>query len=555
MGKTKRKWIVLDYNDSDALRAEDIPLNANESIGSKIDGLSAEYVSLSGAQSVSGTKTFIDQTIIENSLIQHNLAFPNIVAGDYSHAEGRETSAVGNYSHAEGDTTVAEGWYSHAEGVDSEANGFGSHAEGEGTRANGSSSHAEGESSYTQGSASHTEGRLTSAIGNYSHSEGGFTKSFGIYSHAEGIGTVAQGSYSHAEGNNTYSHGTYSHTEGNYTSAYGSHSHAEGHGTITNQDYQHVGGEYNVSDVNVTSAYYPYIVGNGSSDANRSDAFAVRMTGEIKHGGRPNDHVLGGHGGITHFGSLSSNPTPLSAGDRYFNNVSNHERYWNGTSWIAPAESLDSASPFKGFGSQFGSYRVDASTGIAEYGLCAGMTITGGFGSLTTLSGEGFYRPMPGNGSDQFYTPQIFGIRSNIRALYKMRWLENTNTSSDGIFIGFTTITHSSVAGLNNPTGSHFGMQFRRSRDTNLQFMTKDGSTQNLTDTGIAPTINDIYYFEFTCNRLTPSATMTMYDSDRAVLGTWTHTTNIPAVGTIMRLGYGSRFESQGLFYMNAEVE
>ena len=40
----------------------------------------------------------------------------NIASGDYSHAEGRNTSATGNYSHAEGSETSATGDYSHASG-------------------------------------------------------------------------------------------------------------------------------------------------------------------------------------------------------------------------------------------------------------------------------------------------------------------------------------------------------------------------------------------------------------------------------------------------------
>ena len=40
----------------------------------------------------------------------------NTASGDYSHAEGRNTSATGNYSHAEGSETSATGDYSHAGG-------------------------------------------------------------------------------------------------------------------------------------------------------------------------------------------------------------------------------------------------------------------------------------------------------------------------------------------------------------------------------------------------------------------------------------------------------
>jgi len=39
MAKTKRKWIRLDWNDPDALRAQDIPYDANNSIKDKIDAI------------------------------------------------------------------------------------------------------------------------------------------------------------------------------------------------------------------------------------------------------------------------------------------------------------------------------------------------------------------------------------------------------------------------------------------------------------------------------------------------------------------------------------
>jgi len=39
MGKTKRKWIQLDFSNADALRAEDIPFDATQDIKTKIDSL------------------------------------------------------------------------------------------------------------------------------------------------------------------------------------------------------------------------------------------------------------------------------------------------------------------------------------------------------------------------------------------------------------------------------------------------------------------------------------------------------------------------------------
>jgi hypothetical protein len=40
MGKTKRRWIDLDFASADALRAQDIPYDASDSIKDKLDALS-----------------------------------------------------------------------------------------------------------------------------------------------------------------------------------------------------------------------------------------------------------------------------------------------------------------------------------------------------------------------------------------------------------------------------------------------------------------------------------------------------------------------------------
>jgi hypothetical protein len=82
------------------------------------------------------------------------------------------TTRIGDYSHAEGFNTSSEGGYSHAEGYSTTASGF----------------------------ASHSEGRQTQSNASYSHAEGRETKTNAIYSHAEGYGTVADGSYQHVSG-------------------------------------------------------------------------------------------------------------------------------------------------------------------------------------------------------------------------------------------------------------------------------------------------------------------------------------------------------------------
>jgi hypothetical protein len=77
-----------------------------------------------------------------NSVIEGSMY--NSARGNYSHAEGSNTTASGANSHAEGKNTRASGNYSHVEGSQTEAKGAGSHAEGFGTIANNQSEHASG---------------------------------------------------------------------------------------------------------------------------------------------------------------------------------------------------------------------------------------------------------------------------------------------------------------------------------------------------------------------------------------------------------------------------
>ena len=68
----------------------------------------------------------------------------NIASGNYSHAEGNETTASGERAHAEGKDTTASGGESHAEGLHTVASGLRSHAEGEDTIASGDVQHVQG---------------------------------------------------------------------------------------------------------------------------------------------------------------------------------------------------------------------------------------------------------------------------------------------------------------------------------------------------------------------------------------------------------------------------
>lgn len=218
-----------------------------------------------------------------SGLYSHAEGHQTLAFGQKSHAEGNQTRALALNSHAEGANTLANENNAHAEGMYTSASGVAAHSEGEGTKALGYASHAEGQNTIASGDYSHAEGYKNRAEGGSSHAEGSNTQALLYASHAEGSYTVASEEYAHAEGYGTIASGYASHAEGHYTTASGNYSHAEGSYTIAKGDYQHVQGQYNIS----SSAQSAFIVGNGTSDSNRSNLiFAsgsqVQITGSAK---------------------------------------------------------------------------------------------------------------------------------------------------------------------------------------------------------------------------------------------------------------------------------
>lgn len=197
-------------------------------------------------------------------------------ANVYGHAEGNQVIASGETAHAEGKLTVASAFSAHAEGYDTEATARAAHSEGELTKATGMRAHAEGYKTKSSGEESHSEGSETTASGKYAHSEGNKTIASGESAHSEGAWTVAKGLYSHAEGKTSVSNGLGSHAEGCDTVANGKGAHSEGLYTKAGSDFQHVQGKYNIVD---SSNVYADIVGNGTSNTARSNAYTLDWSG------------------------------------------------------------------------------------------------------------------------------------------------------------------------------------------------------------------------------------------------------------------------------------
>lgn len=235
-----------------------------------------------------------------------------VASGESSHVEGKNTFAPGIYSHAEGYNTDAYGEASHTEGSNTTASGGSSHAEGNNTTASGQASHAEGGSTVASGLYSHAEGKNTAASGNYSHAEGEFTKATTHYSHAEGCKSQATGQATHAEGSMTTASGRAAHAEGSsskiaeitlsetadevkakwnaakFALAFGQNSHIEGKDCLAIKDNSHASGLCNIAIRNNQTVIGQYnteknnclfIVGNGTSNSNRKNAFEIDQDG------------------------------------------------------------------------------------------------------------------------------------------------------------------------------------------------------------------------------------------------------------------------------------
>ena len=153
---------------------------------------------------------------------------------------------------------------------------------GDRCKASGFLSYAEGNQTVASGSESHAENRETTASGIASHAEGYGSVASAAAAHAEGYYSEASGKYAHAEGDHT-SAAENAHSEGYYSEASGMYSHAQNLGTIAAYQSQTAIGEYNVEDSN---GDYVFIIGNGASNGQRSNAATIDWGGNMELAGR-----------------------------------------------------------------------------------------------------------------------------------------------------------------------------------------------------------------------------------------------------------------------------
>jgi len=224
----------------------------------QLDGSHNAFVNVpweSGSGSVD-TDTYALKSIYGDTTINVGRN-PNSTTGEYSSALGEYNSASGQCSFAEGRLNISKGEASHAEGYGNSSEGLASHAEGRSCKATYNYAHAEGYACTSSGYASHAEGNGCKASGD---------------SHAEGDSCTSTGSGSHSEGFHTYTCNPASHAEGYYTRAITIGSHASG------KYNKEMKGQTFEEDNQTADCF---VIGNGTSDTARSNAFRVTYGGEV----------------------------------------------------------------------------------------------------------------------------------------------------------------------------------------------------------------------------------------------------------------------------------
>lgn len=117
--------------------------------------------------------------------------------------------------------------------------------------------------------------------------------------------------------------------------------------------------------------------------------------------------------------------------------------------------------------------------------------------------------------------------------------LPDATYTSNRTFVGLTSGTMANSVSADNPAGDFAGFQHSTARpDTNWQFMTKDNTTQNLVNTGLAFTAAKVYNFTIYCS---PQCTTIYWRIENVTDGTSAEgstSTNLPRNNIGMRSGF-----------------
>lgn len=212
-----------------------------------------------------------------------NVGLNNTASGEHALAFGGQSYALNNYAVSIGNNNNVSGLNSTAFGAINQVSGDYSFAAGLNNIISGDNSIALGQQAEALGINSNAIGLGSEAIGDYSTAIGHETMASGLNSIAVGaganasaIGSVAFGTSNDASGQFSTALGYLSDAIGNYSTAFGRN--------ITSTSYgSFIIGVYNSNDFGNATQWIDtdvlFQIGNGLSDATRSNAFTVLKNG------------------------------------------------------------------------------------------------------------------------------------------------------------------------------------------------------------------------------------------------------------------------------------
>ena len=200
-----------------------------------------------------------------------------------------------------------------------------------------------------------------------------------------------------------------------------------------------------------------------------------------------------------------------------------------------------------GRASQWGMLQVQPGaivSSMAESGLCEASVYIDSNSSNVSAGTDGVYF------NQLFALPRITGnVTSILEARHNPVLVGKIMiaTSAQNLALGFG----SGAAAANNPAGSFCTMQYRAARDTNFQLMTKDGTTQNVVDTGIAVVTGAVHYFIVDLDFTNTLATLSVYDNTFTLQASVTSAVNLPAAATALNFEHQQDLNDLRTFFLH----
>lgn len=243
--------------------------------------------------------------------------------GSNSFAVGLDAEARANSSFGIGDNSSSAGEHSYAIGRSATTGGSNNYSFGRSAGAGGTDSYAIGRFASTGGIESYAFGRSSEAVGTDSYAFGrsavalaSNAYAFGEDSNSSGANSYAFGFNASASGNNSYAIGESSNALGNNSTAIGTNSSAIGinslsinggiasgtnsvaltENSISRSYFNTAVGRYNVGFFGNTTSWVEtdplFEIGNGTDNANRSNAITVLKNGKVGIGDATPDGYL-----------------------------------------------------------------------------------------------------------------------------------------------------------------------------------------------------------------------------------------------------------------------